>query len=77
MLLTPFSCVLVRLIISLLVLRIGLVVMRVAIFSLSLAVWVGAAFALLRLGGVCRSKFLPLLLKFLLDLDSVSISHIQ
>jgi len=49
MVLTPFSHVLLRLLISLLVLRLGLVVLRVAIFDLSLAMWVGVAFALLQL----------------------------
>jgi len=45
---TPFSCVLLRLLISLLVLRLGLVVLREAISTWSIVVWVGVAFALLR-----------------------------
>ena len=49
MVFTTFSRVLLRLLISLLVFHLGLGVLRVAIFSLSLVVWVGAAFALLRL----------------------------
>jgi hypothetical protein len=48
MVLAPFSHVL-HLLISLLVLRLGLVVLRVFISAWSLVVWVGAAFALLRL----------------------------
>jgi hypothetical protein len=47
MVLTPFSRVLPRILISLIVLRLGMVVLRVDLFSLSLAVWVGATFALL------------------------------
>jgi hypothetical protein len=47
-LLTPFSHVL-HLLISLLVLRLGLVVLRGAISTWSLVMWVGAAFALLQL----------------------------
>ena len=49
MVLTPFSRVLLRLLIALLVLQIGLVFLRVAIFSMSLVVWFGATFFLLRL----------------------------
>jgi hypothetical protein len=49
MVFTPFSHVLLRLLIALLMLWLGLVVLRVAIFSLSLAVGVGAAFSMLRL----------------------------
>ena len=49
MVLTPFSYVLLHLLISLLVFRLGMVVLRMAIFSLSLAVWVGVAFAPLQL----------------------------
>ena len=49
MVLTPFSHVLLCLLIALLVLRLGLVVLRAAISTWSLAVWVGAAFALLLL----------------------------
>ena len=44
---TPFPRVLLRLFISLLVLRLGLVVLRVAISARSLAVWVGVSFSLL------------------------------
>jgi len=77
MLLTPFSRVLLHLLIPLLVLRLGLVFLRVAIFALNLTVWVGEAFSLLWLSGVCRSKLSHLLLKFLLDLDNVSISRTQ
>jgi hypothetical protein len=47
MVLTPFSHVLLHLLIGLLVLWLGLVVLRVIVFSLSLAVWVGATFSLL------------------------------
>jgi hypothetical protein len=47
MVLTPFSCVLLHFLIALLVLWLGLVILRVAIFSLSLVMWVGVAFALL------------------------------
>ena len=49
MVLTPFSRVLLHLLIALLVLRLGLVVMRVAISARSLVVWVEATFALLQL----------------------------
>jgi hypothetical protein len=49
MVFTSFCCVLLRLLITLLRLRLGLVVMRVAIFALSLVLWVGAFFVLLRL----------------------------
>ena len=49
MVLAPFSCVLLRLLIALLVLRLGLVILRATILTWSLAVWVGVAFALLRL----------------------------
>jgi hypothetical protein len=49
MVFTPFSRVLLRLLITLLVLLIGLVVLRVAIFALSLVLWVGDAFSLLQL----------------------------
>jgi hypothetical protein len=48
MVLTPFSHVLLRLLISLLVLRLGLVVLREAILTWSIVMWVGAAFSLLR-----------------------------
>ena len=49
MVFTPFSHVLLHLLITLLVLFLGMVFMRVAIFSLSLVVLVGVAFSLLRL----------------------------
>jgi hypothetical protein len=49
MVFTPLSRVLLRLLITLLGLQIGLVVLRVGIFALSLVFWVGATFALLRL----------------------------
>ena len=49
MVLTPFSCVLFRLLIALLMLRFGMVVLRATISIQSLVVWVGAAFALLQL----------------------------
>ena len=77
MVFTPFSRILLRLLITLLVLRLGLVVLRVAIFTLSPAVWTGATFYLLWLWGVCKSKIAPLLLKFLPDLDSISIRCTQ
>jgi hypothetical protein len=48
-LLKCYSGVRLRFLISLLVLRLGLVVLKVAIFFLSLSMWVGAAFSLLRL----------------------------
>ena len=49
MLFTPFSHVLLRILITLLRLWLGLVVLRVAIFDLSLVVWVGATFSFLQL----------------------------
>jgi hypothetical protein len=48
MVLTPFSRVLLCLLISLLVLWLGLVVLRETISTWSLVVWVGVAFSLLR-----------------------------
>jgi hypothetical protein len=49
MLLTPFSCVLIHLLIALLVLWLELVFLRDPISTCSLAVWVGADFSLLQL----------------------------
>jgi hypothetical protein len=49
MVFTPLSHVLLRLLITILVLRLGLVVIRVAIFSLTLVLWVGDDFSLLYL----------------------------
>ena len=46
MVLTPFSRVLLHLLIALLVLRLGLVVLRVEISTWSPPMWVGVAFAL-------------------------------
>jgi len=77
MVLTPFSRVLLHLLISLLVLWLGLVVLRATISNWSLFVWVGATFALLWLLGVFISNLSSFLLKFLLDLDSASISRAQ
>ena len=49
MVFTPFSHVLLHLLITLLGLRLGLVVLRATIFSMSLVLCVGASFSLLRL----------------------------
>jgi hypothetical protein len=64
MVLTPFSCFLLHLFIALLLLWIGLVVLRVALFSLSLAVWVGDAFSLLQKWGVLEHIYFSKLLDF-------------
>ena len=48
-LLTPFSLVLLHLLIAFLAWKVGMVVLRVDIFSLSLVVWVWFTFSLLRL----------------------------
>jgi len=77
MIFTPFSCVLLRIFITLLLLWLGLVVPRVSIFSLSLSMRIGVCLSLLLLWWVCRSKLAPLLPKFFLDLDNISISHTQ
>jgi len=77
MVFTPFFYVLLQLFITLLVLRLGLVVVRVAIFSLSLVLWVGVTFTLLWMWGVYRPKLSPLMLKFMLDLENISISRTQ
>ena len=47
MVLTPFSHVLLRLLIAFIMLCLGMVVLEVAILTWSLVVWVGAAFSLL------------------------------
>jgi hypothetical protein len=49
MVLTSFSHVLLRLLVSLLVLRLERIVLREAILNWSLAMWVGVAFSLLHL----------------------------
>jgi hypothetical protein len=49
MVFTPLSHVLILLLITLLGLFLGLVFLRVTIFSLSLVLWVGDAFSLLQL----------------------------
>jgi len=77
MVLTPFSCVFLHLLIALLVLQLGLVFLRAVISIWSLVVWVGVAFTLLRLWEVRRSKLSLFPLKFFLNIDSVSISCAQ
>ena len=77
MVLTPFSHVLLHILISLLLLQPRLVVLIVAIYALSLTVCFGDSFSLLRLWGVFWSKLLPLLLKFPLDINNISISCTQ
>jgi hypothetical protein len=76
MVLTPFSRVL-RFSVALLVLWLGRIVRRGTILTWSFFMWVRDAFSLLRLLGVCRSKLSQFLLKFLLDLDNISISRAQ
>jgi hypothetical protein len=77
MVLTPFSHVLLRPLISLLVLHLGWIILRETISTWSPAVWVGVSFSLLQMQGVFRSKLSSFLLKFMLDLDIVSINFSQ